>query len=36
MRKAIFDHVDGGGEGLTPSVLKAVLALKSETKRVPI
>jgi formate dehydrogenase subunit delta len=35
MRKAIFDYVDDGGQGLTPSVRKAVVALKSETKNVP-
>lgn len=35
MHKAIFDYVDGGGEGLTPSVLKAVLTLKSEAETLP-
>ena len=30
MRRAIFDHIDhDAGEGLQPSVLKAVLALKA-------
>jgi formate dehydrogenase subunit delta len=28
MRKAILDHVDGGGKGLQPLVLRAVLSLK--------
>jgi formate dehydrogenase subunit delta len=28
MRKAILDHVDAGGEGLQPLVLRAVLSLK--------
>lgn len=31
MRKAIFDYVDGGGDGLQPSVLKAVQSLRAET-----
>ncbi len=28
MRKAILDYVDGGGDGLQPIVLKAVLSLR--------
>ena len=35
MRTAIFDYVDGGGDGLTPNVLKAVLTLKSEAETLP-
>ncbi len=31
MRKAIFDYVAHGGDGLQPSVLKAVQILKAET-----
>jgi formate dehydrogenase subunit delta len=32
MRNAIFDHVDGGGEGLQPLVLRAVLSLHQAPK----
>jgi formate dehydrogenase subunit delta len=31
MRKAIFAYADGGGQGLQPLVLKAVLNLKAAT-----
>lgn len=32
MRKAIIDYVEGGGGGLQPRVLKAVEALRSQSR----
>jgi formate dehydrogenase subunit delta len=36
MREAILGYVDGGGTGLQPVVLRAVLTLKSDVKVVRV